>query len=42
VLEAGGEPAALVGGNADDRLVEADVRFLPVEEANQLGAERVE
>ena len=33
--------AARIGGNVVDRLVEADVGFLPVEEANELRAERI-
>ena len=39
VLEAGGAGAAPVGRDAVDRLVEADVRVLPVENAGQLIAE---
>ena len=41
VLEAGSESAALVGGNAFDRLVESDVGLFPVENAREVIAEGV-
>jgi hypothetical protein len=39
VLEAGRAGAALVGRNAGDSLVEADMRVFPVEDARKLIAE---
>jgi hypothetical protein len=40
VLESGGAGAALVRRQIRDRLVEADVGFFPVENANELLAQR--